>query len=1323
MIAELLAHLAAKAGHAAVSGEVPAEPLHYLMRSAELAELRAMLLGDNADSVAITGQGHALGVQGMGGVGKTVLAAALTRDAAVQKAYPDGIFWLTVSAQPNLLNLLNQLARWLPDCDSPLTNETEPQKKVREALAGKRALLILDDVWHVDHAAALNVMSAPGRLLVTTRKREVLVSLDAEEVCVDVLTPEAALRLLADWAREPDPARLPDEVADIARECGYLPLALAMIGAMIRLRPTAWADVLELLRGRDLEEFRRAFPDYPYPNLLRAIAVGVDDLPAQDRERYLDLAVFPEDQAIPEGSLQVFWDLTPAKTRTCMDRLVARSLATWQEKADQGALLLHDLQRDYVRKVREKRLLELHTRLLDNYRARCPNGWSSGPDDSYFFQHLADHMYKANWGDELHALAHDGAFLERQEAVADPSQVFQTLLLDINLCLKDERTVHAAETGRVYHSRHGVSEARLERFRKAILRGEDRMARSIAQSARTHDVRCCLMAEGLRAALVKNQFVSANEWLDAIERMPHKEVGSDLSSLLAPAIAAIADYDIDRLGPLWTRSDDVTLLQLVRRACALGELAKAGRIGRTFFKRHPYYMAKKIVHLIVKEPGGRAAHDDVREILRYLWSSVSSTEWQGLIPYYAKRAFEAGDKEWAYWFHRTPPVATANKMWHLAPVEAETDTQAYARFSEGAWLSDVRTPPSATDPPNGFAPKSLQPITGRMRGDYWGESIEIDTLSEACCEAESIKEEHRLQALAWVSGHARLAGHEDWGWKLVAKVMTAFDAAGRCAWRGLLRAAMAEAMARFGRTAEAVTMFRQAIDEASAAFKDVAERFVRSVKSGLVRADASTLTAIISGSDLRESEDRHDDHLPAVVAREARSLLGQVQRANEQPDNDRDSCRDVDLCRDSPESENREATWFQATLALSTGWEELLDEARACVSQFDEKAACTHVNRAREEVKRIAKQDLPKPKGLHAALAWVFETVEGLGPKRRFWEHAYTIKACGDLAKTVDEASRYELRQLVASVVPAAIGAIMQLSGLRVPEGGAKPQDLESVLRHAAASQPKDFQIHCAVTVEMIVGLESSGAGNIAAVMRRQMLAVAPLLSELPGDSFVPGFAWGSILKPLALSLAAAGDLQAAEQAVEAMITLAAQDREWIEYEADFKDLFSTLYHSPHIPLPNHAWQRLVERILKAVAHRNGRYKRDDALRDAVTMACDMRNRALVNEWLDRLLYEGGDIGRFEGEKLALAGYDRELLAALRATSSPERRLEVIRKVIRRPVMQSVELWRYLVVEVLPFEDLFEQLMAHAVDREWRQLLGGDDEPALLRLTEMPRGG
>jgi hypothetical protein len=61
-----------------------------------------------------------------------------------------------------------------------------------------------------------------------------------------------------------------------------------MIGAMIRLRPTAWKDALRRLPRADLGAIKRAFPGYPYTDLLRAIEVSVDGLDSADRERYHD---------------------------------------------------------------------------------------------------------------------------------------------------------------------------------------------------------------------------------------------------------------------------------------------------------------------------------------------------------------------------------------------------------------------------------------------------------------------------------------------------------------------------------------------------------------------------------------------------------------------------------------------------------------------------------------------------------------------------------------------------------------------------------------------------------------------------------------------------------------------------------------------------------------------------------------------------------------------------------------------------------------------------------------------------------------------------
>jgi WD40 repeat protein len=51
--------------------------------------------------------------------------------------------------------------------------------------------------------------------------------------------------------------KLPPEASEVAKEWGYLPLALAMIGAMIHSRPTGWTDALTRLCRADFQAIKR----------------------------------------------------------------------------------------------------------------------------------------------------------------------------------------------------------------------------------------------------------------------------------------------------------------------------------------------------------------------------------------------------------------------------------------------------------------------------------------------------------------------------------------------------------------------------------------------------------------------------------------------------------------------------------------------------------------------------------------------------------------------------------------------------------------------------------------------------------------------------------------------------------------------------------------------------------------------------------------------------------------------------------------------------------------------------------------------------------
>jgi hypothetical protein len=98
---------------------VPLPPRAFVARE-ELAGLRAAVLGARDGVVGVTGA--ALGLHGQGGIGKTVLAAALARDEAVRRHFPDGVFWVTVGERGDLvaaqIGLLERLGAAQPELRS-----------------------------------------------------------------------------------------------------------------------------------------------------------------------------------------------------------------------------------------------------------------------------------------------------------------------------------------------------------------------------------------------------------------------------------------------------------------------------------------------------------------------------------------------------------------------------------------------------------------------------------------------------------------------------------------------------------------------------------------------------------------------------------------------------------------------------------------------------------------------------------------------------------------------------------------------------------------------------------------------------------------------------------------------------------------------------------------------------------------------------------------------------------------------------------------------------------------------------------------------------
>jgi len=121
-------------------------------------------------------------LQGMGGIGKTVLAQALCHDEVVRHAYPDGIFWFTIRKESRLtfdqrIEAVPGLAQLLGACKG----EDACIAQYRNAFRDQAALIVLDDVWHAADIEPFRTESPRSRLLVTTRDTGIAPTFGARE--------------------------------------------------------------------------------------------------------------------------------------------------------------------------------------------------------------------------------------------------------------------------------------------------------------------------------------------------------------------------------------------------------------------------------------------------------------------------------------------------------------------------------------------------------------------------------------------------------------------------------------------------------------------------------------------------------------------------------------------------------------------------------------------------------------------------------------------------------------------------------------------------------------------------------------------------------------------------------------------------------------------------------------------------------------------------------------------------------------------------------------------------------------------------------------
>jgi hypothetical protein len=414
--------------------QAPPLPPHFIPRPEVSNALKSRLLTDETPAPGVPfDRAHGVlvvsAIHGLGGIGKSVLAAALAHDPQVQERFPDGVLWATLGQEPDLLSLLSAWVQALGDYDFRPTTLEAASAHLRTLLHDKAALLVVDDVWDPEHTLPFKTGGPRCQVLITTRRADVADEVGADLYQLDVMTLEQSLGLLTARLGRTLEETERDEALRLAEAVGYLPLALELAATRIA-RGVAWEALREALEEEiarlDALEGPRA--RRTGLKLEASFNLSLDALRAENEEAWRAFAwlgVLPEDVAVTAPMAATLWEMDQTEAAETLELLWNDALLLPGSPVRIGegrwsGYRLHDLLHDSARRLltappepRRARdlpglgltLLEAHAHLLARYQAQTQDGlWHTLPDDGYVHAHLAWHLERAGWTDELRAL-------------------------------------------------------------------------------------------------------------------------------------------------------------------------------------------------------------------------------------------------------------------------------------------------------------------------------------------------------------------------------------------------------------------------------------------------------------------------------------------------------------------------------------------------------------------------------------------------------------------------------------------------------------------------------------------------------------------------------------------------------------------------------------------------------------------------------------------------------------------------------------------------------------------------------------------------------
>ncbi|KAF5445978.1 hypothetical protein F2P56_031645 [Juglans regia] len=331
------------------------------------ALLDLLLSQGSSDKVSV------IPIVGMVGIGKTTLAQFVYNDEEVKSLFHLRA-WTCVSEDFDAIRItkaiLKSLSHGSNDDDDDLNFF---QCQLKEALKGKKFLVILDDLWNVDYHDWTILLApfkagAPGSVvIITTRNRDVSNSTGTTEAYqLDLLSNDASVSIFTQHALGVEDfsshAHLKDIGLEIVRKCKGLPLAAKIHGGLLRSKQDRddWEEVLNSEIWNILEEKSGIVP---------ALMLSYYHLPSHLKRCFAYCSILPKDYEFEEKQVVLLWMaqglIQPRHKEEEMEDLGAiyfRDLLSrsffQQSSNNKSRFVMHDLINDLAKSVAGKTCLK-----------------------------------------------------------------------------------------------------------------------------------------------------------------------------------------------------------------------------------------------------------------------------------------------------------------------------------------------------------------------------------------------------------------------------------------------------------------------------------------------------------------------------------------------------------------------------------------------------------------------------------------------------------------------------------------------------------------------------------------------------------------------------------------------------------------------------------------------------------------------------------------------------------------------------------------------------------------------------------------------------